>query len=110
MSDRSAPVKAEGWEFDLWQIGDWIGTHLGLTLLIVGIVCLFYISRRDGLIGWVIEDLKARRELKAKVELDRARLMLKYRDLESRLPSPPPSLPSTNIPDRAVGEHDRRLG
>jgi len=105
----SAPVKAEGWEFDLYQVGGWFAAHPYIALLGVLVVYAFWISRRDGLLGLVIEDRRAKRELMAKTELDRARLMLKYRSGGDSVQQVP-ALPGPTKQPRRHQKKDGRRG
>ncbi len=61
----SAPVDAKGVKFDLAQVGAWVEGHMLLSLLIVLVVYAFWISRRNGLLGLILESRTEKRKLDA---------------------------------------------
>jgi hypothetical protein len=80
MKDGSTPVKIGDSEFDLTQVGDWVLAHPWLALAVVAIAYVFWISRKEGLLGAGLEYLSRKSELRAKVESDRMRLRETFRN------------------------------
>lgn len=106
----SAPVKADGWQFDLYQVGGWISSHPYVAAAAILVVYAFWISRRDGLLGLFIEDRRAKRELDAKTDLDRTKLLLKYRLGDAQDSRNVPSLAAPATKRRHDRKKDGRRG
>jgi hypothetical protein len=75
MANGSIPVEVGDSSFDLGQVGEWIGAHPYLTAIIILVAYIFWISRKDGLLGAMLEYRIKRRELDTEVESDRLKLV-----------------------------------
>lgn len=100
----SAPIEAGDWKFDLVAVGDWIIAHPVLASIVLVVAYIFWISRRDGLLGLWLEHRAKVLELETAKDLSLDQLV---EALANRAESDEPRLPFDAGADRRGEEKSR---